>query len=74
MYDMHGNVCEWCWDWYGDYSSGYQTDPMGAASGSYRVVRGGGWRSVAWGLRSAFRVHDRPADSDFDGGFRLARP
>ena len=43
IFDMTGNVCEWVWDIYGDYPSGAQTDPHGATSGSYRVVRGGSW-------------------------------
>ncbi len=45
IYDMSGNVDEWCQDWYGDYSSGSQTNPQGPSSGSYRVSRGGSWRS-----------------------------
>jgi formylglycine-generating enzyme required for sulfatase activity len=74
LYDMHGNVWEWCWDWYGSYSSGAQTDPVGASSGTYRVLRGGSWYFNGRNLRSAFRDFDTPSARGSDLGFRLARP
>jgi formylglycine-generating enzyme required for sulfatase activity len=74
LYDMSGNVWEWCWDGYGGYSSGAQTDPAGASSGSYRVVRGGCWYSHAQGVRSACRGRGDPAGRYSDLGFRLVRP
>lgn len=55
IYDMSGNVEEWCSDWYGDYSSSAQTNPIGPYSGSGRVVHGGGWTSDARNCRSSFR-------------------
>jgi formylglycine-generating enzyme required for sulfatase activity len=73
LYDMHGNVYEWCWDWYRCYSSNAQADPKGASSGPYRVIRGGGWRNYAQGLRSAGRVSFTPSIRDHGVGFRVAR-
>ena len=55
IYDMTGNVYEWCQDRYGSYSSLQQTNPTGATSGSYRINRGGGWRSIARKCRSSYR-------------------
>ncbi|MDR0568211.1 MAG: formylglycine-generating enzyme family protein, partial [Spirochaetaceae bacterium] len=73
LYDMHGNVWEWCWDWYGDYPAGAQTDPAGPASGLDRVLRGGSWHVDGAGGRSAFRSGGDPARRYDFLGFRLAR-
>lgn len=74
LYDMHGNVWEWCLDWYGNYATGAQTDPSGAASGSNRVLRGGSWYSYdgyAYRCRSAYRRDGYPSDWPNHFGFRL---
>ena len=73
LYDMHGSVREWCQDWYGDYPSGSVTDPDGPSSGSYRVYRGGYWRSRAGDCRSANRSGRYPDDRDYFLGFRCVR-
>lgn len=72
IYDMSGNVCEWCQDWYGGYSSGNQTNPKGPARGSYRVYRGGSWGDGAWRCRTSCRGSNLPFSSGVDFGFRLA--
>ena len=75
LYDMHGNIFEWCWDWYGNYiSGGTQTDPFGVTSGTHRVLRGGSWNKKAQTLRSAYRVGSTPSLRSSEFGFRLVRP
>ena len=72
LYDMSGNVNEWCQDWYGSYSSNAQTNPTGPDSGSGRVNRGGGWFSLERGCRSSNRVCISPGRRNYGLGFRLA--
>ena len=71
LYDMTGNVREWCQDWYGSYSSYDQTDPTGASSGSYRVKRGGSWYFSPRCCRSSYRSGFAPGNSSNDLGLRL---
>jgi len=74
VYDLHGNVLEWCQDWYGHYPARLVDDPVGPADGIHRVVRGGSWYDDAHDLRSANRGFEPPEYSFLNAGFRLIRP
>jgi formylglycine-generating enzyme required for sulfatase activity/tRNA A-37 threonylcarbamoyl transferase component Bud32 len=71
LYDMHGNVLEWCLDWKGSYSASTKRNPVGPGSGSYRVLRGGSWNNHARHCRSAGRYWDPPSSSYSPLGFRI---
>lgn len=73
LYNMHGNVSEWVWDYYGDYGTAAVTDPVGAENGTLRVYRGGGWNDFAKNMRSAYRAALAEDKGSFNIGIRLVR-
>ncbi|MBM3238432.1 glycoside hydrolase [Candidatus Poribacteria bacterium] len=71
LYDMHGNVEEWCYDWYGPYETDEQVDPVGRVDGNFKVTRGGSHGTEIYYLRSANRMGTLPEDSSWMIGFRV---
>ncbi len=73
LYNMHGNVAEWCFDYYGEYDLNDSSDPAGAVNGCLRVNRGGSYNDFGKHLRSAYRSATNPIDADQNLGFRICR-
>ena len=73
LFDMCGNVSEWCWDYYGVYRTGEQTNPKGSETGTQRIIRGGNWNSTPEQCTATFRESQKPEIRSSYTGFRICR-
>jgi len=73
LYDMSGNVYEWCWDLYSTYPTGHVSNYTGATTSNFRIVRGGSWSSPAYDISVANRVWGDPYGQFYNTGFRIVR-